>query len=283
MRKILFCFSGSQYHETTKRIVEDGPKFGATDVWVYDDFWLRTKRLQHWSDTKHLWTRPSPLNSSSRGRVPGVNYFAWKPYVTLDALNRCGPDDIVLYVDADTYPVSDLNPCFDVAKREDRMIFKCEAQYHKWWCKRSCYQNMGILTDSRGVPLEHEKYYDAPVPHGCARFMALKPTDENRAFLNDWYRYCLDLDCNTFHVSAEKFGPEQPELREHRCEQAILTNLVLQRGWKMWREACQFGEMSQSKDDRDVMPVQVFFQDGQHTWDPQPPVMPGSSFRNIHD
>lgn len=261
-----------QYHNTTQRTVQDGPKFGATDVWVTDDVWLRCHRPKHWMDTKHLWSRPG---------VKGVNWFAFKPFVILDMLNRCQPDDVLFYVDADTYPISDLKPAFDITRRDTRMLFRCCAQLHKWWCTSACFQNCGIPVDTTGVPLERARYYDTW--HGCARFMGLMPTDENKDFLQEWYKHCLNIDNTTFDFPpVEKYGPENPELHQHRTEQAIMTNMALKRGWRLWREACQFGEVhDDGPQDREAF-GQLFFQDGSHSWGP-PPIRPGSYFRNIND
>jgi len=254
--------------------VEDAPKFGATDVFVADDYWLRTKHPQHWRDTQHLWSRPD---------VRGCNWFAFKPYFIRKMLERCKEGDALLYLDADTYPVADIKCCFDITRRDGHMVFHCVGQLHKWWCTRACFVEMGIPVDPAGVPIDRAKFFD--VPHGCARFLGLLPTPENFQFLDDWYRYCLNLDCTTFEDGrkferlTKKYGPEQPELHQHRTEQAIMTNLVLLRGWRMWREACQFGESVDT--DRDVYP-QLFYQNGSHSWDPSPR-WPGSSFRNIND
>lgn len=279
-RKILMAFSGSKYHVPTQRIVEDAPNLGVTDVWIYDDIWLREQRPQHWLDSAHLWQRAD---------VKGVNWFAFKPFVILDALNRCGPDDLLFYTDADTYPIADLTPAYDIVARAGHMVFRCCAQYHKWWCTSACFQLCGIPTQD-GIPVEKEKYYgvyDMTPPkivwHGCARFMGFANNEANKEFLREWCRICLIKDATTFDTPPpEKYGRENPELHQHRTEQAIMTNLALKRGWYFWREACQFGECGDDgPQDREQF-GQLFFQDGRNSWGPNP-MAPGSHFRNIHD
>jgi len=102
-----------------------------------------------WSDAAHLRNLPG---------VKGVDWFSWKPFVILDALNRCGPDDIVFYTDADTYPIADLTPAFNIVERDGHMVFRCCAQYHKWWTSSACLQLCGIPV-KKGIPLEKEKYF----------------------------------------------------------------------------------------------------------------------------
>ncbi len=261
MRKIYITFSGDRYHDWTKKIVEDGPRFGADEVRVYDDYWLRTKHPEHIAATQHLMKRPV---------VRGYNWFAFKPFTLLQALKTSALGDVILYTDADTYPIHDLGVIFDTAARDGMMLFKCVGQLHKWWCKRSCYAVMGIATD----PYD-PRFYD--VPHGCARFMAFRNDQASVDFLEEWLHYCCILDATTFEPSPAQYGPENPELHEHRTEQAIFTNLAYKHGRRLYREACQFGESV--ADDRDLFP-QLFFQNGLHTWDPQPK-WPGSSFRNV--
>lgn len=260
MRKIYACFSGEMYHDWTERIVKDGPRFGADEVWVFDDYWLRTRHPEHIRDSLHLIQTPG---------VRGINWFAFKAFTVLKALERATPGDVVLFTDADTYPIHDLSVIFEIAKRDGIMLFKCVGQLHKWWCKRSCYENMGISCD----PYD-PKYYD--VPHGCARFMAFEVNDTNKALMKEWLHYCLIKDCTTFEPSPALYGPENPELHQHRCEQAILTNLAYKHGIRLYREACQFG--NSVEEDKDLFP-QLFEQNGSHTWGKVRGQ--GSMFRNV--
>jgi hypothetical protein len=252
--KILCTFSGEAYHETTQRIVEDGPKFGAEKVWVYDDIWLRDKRPAHWEQTKAHREHP---------QARGVNWFAFKPFVILDAVDRMADGDILLFTDADTYPIHDLSILFDIGRRDGIMLFEACGWFQKQWCTQATFSLMG---------LNPEDFYEKP--HGCARFMVF--TKAHRPFLVEWLTHCLDIRCTTFDPRPE-FGPEHPEFRQHRCEQAIMTNLAHKYGHKLYREACQFGEGWPQ--DRDLYP-QLFFQNGSHTWRSRGN---GSEFRNIND
>jgi hypothetical protein len=70
-------------------------------------------------------------------------------------------------------------------------------------------------------------------------------------------------------------APEHPEFHEHRCEQAILTNLAHRNGLKLYRTACQAGA-SQPEDQH--LYGQLFFQE-----DSQGDRLDysGSRFRNV--
>jgi len=124
-----------------------------------------------------------------------------------------------------------------------------------------------------GITDDDPKYYDAQ--HGVARFMAFRAgAEENTPFLERWYKYCLDRRCNTFDLAPGDV--QHKDFRQHRCEQAIMTNLAHERGIKLYREACQLGNTFDL--DRDLYP-QLFFQDGSHSFSPRPCV--GSAFRNV--
>lgn len=252
-RRVYITFSGARYHLTTQRIVEDAPKFGADQVLVYDDVWLMTK-TNYPAEAKWLLEHP---------RTRGVGWFAWKPKVILDALDRC-PDATVLYTDGDTYPIHDLSILFEIGERDGIMLFEatgCKQQ--RLWCKRACFRMMDQ---------DEPKYHEAQA--GVARFMVF--TERHRAFLEEWYRYNLQSRGQTFDLDPND-GPELPELQQHRCEQAILTNLAHKYGHRLYREACQFGSDPKHTHDRDLYP-QLFTQVyGDSPGDPRC----GSVFRNV--
>ena len=271
-RKVLITFSGARFHDTTKKIVEDGPRFGATDVFVYDDYWLRVWRPGFWAATKHL------VYPGNRG----VNWFCWKPYVILDALEIVGPEDTVFYVDGDTYPVADLRPVFDITASDGIMLFKANGWPHqRVWCKRACFAIMGQ---------DEPKYHEAHC--GCARFMGF--TQQHAPFLREWLSYCVVKDCTTFDLDP-KYGPELPGFREHRCEQAILTNLAHKYGYGLYRECDDSGEIvwpdnggleaaqADVSSDRELYP-QLFKQEWGNSYAPNTEKVDtgqGSVFRNV--
>jgi len=219
VRKILITFSGARYETTTRRIVEDGPKFGADEVRVYDDNWL-LKQTDYIVNTINL------IYPGNRG----LNWFAWKPFVILDALSHASDGDVVFYIDGDTYPIADLSVLFDITHRDGVMLFMANGwPQQKVWCKRACFVIMNQ---------DVERYHNAHC--GVARFMGFTKRQEH--FLNMWRLYCEIKDCTTFDINP-KFGPELPGFREHRCEQAILTNLAHKYGHRLYREACDAGEI----------------------------------------
>ncbi len=248
-------------HVTTENLVREAPKFGVDQVLVYDDAWLL--KSPFYEAHKEWWKIPdSKYNQPNRG----FGWFIWKPWVINHALaTYAQPGDIVLFVDGDTYPIADLTPLYQECERINGiMLFEELGCEHQHWCKRDTFIVMGMDEDRWRFR-----------QHACARFMLFQ---RNRArssyFLEEWLKYCLNRDANTF--DASRLAPEYPELHEPRCEQAILTNLAHKYSHRLYRTACQFGESSDK--DRELY-GQLFVQ--QECENHKKHDYSGSRFRNV--
>lgn len=258
-KRIYITFGGSAYDRITAKIVERAPSLGAHEVRVYDDRWLLG--TEFYRQNQDWWERPDLLHGWYRR---GFGWFVWKPYVIQHALSRCSPGDIVMFTDADTYPIHDFSMLYDECDRIGGvMLFEAQGCPHQRFCKRDCFIRMGM---------------DDPFwrfrRHAVARFMLFQAGSElANDLLEEWQLFCLDSWANSFDPSI--LAPEHPEYGEHRCEQAILTNCAHKRNIKLYREACQFG--AAAEEDKDLYP-QLFFQDGStgNKGD-----LSGSQFRNV--
>jgi hypothetical protein len=238
----LICFSGSAYDYTTARIGDDAKRFGVDKTLVYDDRWLMDQPL--FSDTRFqfLYTHKGVGNPEG-GR--GFGWMSWKPTVIADALSRAADGDIILYTDADTYPIADLT-----------------ALRNGDWNKRDCMIEMGM---------DEPEFLNAQA--GVARFMLfMKGGLGVSRFISEWQDYALRPNCQTFEPSV--LAPEHPGFREHRCEQSVFTNLCHRFGLKLYRECCEFG--NQCQQDWDLYP-QIFVQH----YASGPKSLAGSRFRNV--
>ena len=261
MKRIYITFSGSAYDPTTARIVADAPRFGVDEVRVYDDHWLVEQEF--YAENIWLWSTPRDRVPPHHGYPRGFGWFCWKPYVIMHALEHSDPGDIILYTDADTYPIQPLGVLFDECERiGGMMLFEAMGCPHNEWCKRDCFIVMGQ---------DEERWRN--VPHAVARFMLFKNGPwRNRQFLMEWLAYCLNPLAQTFEPSV--ILPEYPGLAEHRTEQAIFTNLAHKYGAKLYREACQYGNSSMTG--QDLYP-QLFVQEGCA----RERTLNGSRYRNI--
>ena len=279
MRRIYCTFSGSMYNETTQRIVEDAPGFGVDEVRIYDDRWLigtEFYKLNRWI-----------FDLRSRNEHRGFGWYSFKPYVILSELNRIEhcitsdlstPDDgsnfeydlhaltdqkpVVLWTDADTYPIADLTPLYEQCHKDGGiMLFAAEGCVQGAWTKRSCMKAMACDTgDYRRSQ------------HAVGRFMLFEAGNYRaKQFLMEWQTYLLNPAC----IGLEPSPDEYPEYVEHRSDQSILGNLAHKYGLKLYREADGFGDGSQR--DRQIFGT-VFKQIGQYD---KPKSMEGSRYRNV--
>lgn len=259
MKRLYITFSGAAYDETTSRIVEFAPRFGADEVLVYDDAWLMDQefyRLNKW-----LWTYPDTQDPKRKPR--GFGWFCWKPFIILHALERCAPGDIVLYTDADTFPIAPLGALYEECERiGGTMLFNAYGCDHANWCKEDCHLVMGNWP-ARG----HRD-------HGVARFMLFQKGHWSvQQFLMEWLTYSINPIATTFDPSWLR--ADALILHEHRTEQAIMTNLAYKYGHKFYREACQ--NAATQPEDQDLYP-QLFTQVGCHA---NGKSLEGSRFRNV--
>jgi hypothetical protein len=257
MKRIYITFGGASYDATTERIVKDAPQFGADEVWVYDDRWLTETefyRVNQW-----LWDHHGDQNNQKRG----FGWFAWKPFILLDALSRLQDGDVVLYTDADTYPIADFSMLHEECSRLGGvMLFEAMGCPTNQWTKRDCFAVMGQ---------DQPEYWNRRA--GVARFMLFERGPwKAYQFLVEWQAYCLNPLTQTFDPSV--LGPELDGFREHRAEQAIMTLLGLKYGFKFYREACQFGDAF--TEDRELYPT-LFHQ----VYSTITKTLEGSRFRNM--
>lgn len=216
----LITFSGAAYDATTRLITDRGRSLGADQILVYDDRWLMGHDF--YQRNPWLWEHPHKR---------GFGWYAWKPLIIVDALNRMHDGDTVLYIDADTVPIASFKCLFTACDKTETGIFlfasENHVQYH--WCKRDCYVVMGQ---------DDSKYYN--VQAGVARFMLFqKGSWIAQQFLTEWLSYVVNPFANTFDPSVLR--PELLGFIEHRAEQAIMTNLAHRYGLPLHREACAAG------------------------------------------
>ena len=255
-------FGGAAYDQTIARIVEDAPRFGADHVFVYDDRYVLDHEFYR---VNYRWwsQRDSKYDLKNRG----FGWFVWKPFVIIDALERLKPGDVLLYTDADTYPIHDLSAIYQQCVDErGMMFFAAQGCNHANFCKRDTFIVMG---------------QDEPVfrhrDHAVARFMLFQAGRWTpKQFLYEWLAYCVNRTANTFDASV--LLPEYPELHEPRCEQAILTNLIHKYGWRLHREACQAGNAAISPEWDEALYPQLFVQLDNAT---DKNDVSGSKFRNV--
>lgn len=251
MKKVYITFSGSPYDHITEQVVRDYKQFGADELIVYDDWWL--KRTEFYLRNQWLWDFREKW---------GFGWNCWKAFIILDAIARF-PKSVVLYVDGDTRPIADLTPFFAGAALNQ--VFLCEAQgcLNKRFTRRDCFIAMGC---------DEPKYWDAR--HACGRFSAWR--SDSGHMLCEWDTYLRNATCQGWHRS--EYVKDFPEFHRHSGDQSILTILAAKYAIPLHREACQYGWPATPGcgQPEDTYP-QLFIQDGNR----EPETNQGSKFRNV--
>lgn len=262
MKKLYCTFSGKAYDSTTKLIVERARDFGADDVLVLDDRWLMGKAF--YRNHKWLWEY-MPLPDHTAPVKFGFGWCSWKAYVIQTAMKTLDPGDIVLYTDADTYPISSLLPLYELANFESITLFEEQGCVNQIWTKRDCFVAMGC-----DVPECRDRI------QCCGRFQLFKKDQPGLSmvdrFLAAWSTFSTDARCQLWDRSKQHL--DYPNFRRHSCEQSVLTNLAYL--YNIWPHRTPDQNGSGPKDA--YLYPQVFFQQYCHG---DRDDVSGSSYRNV--
>ncbi len=263
MKKVYITFSGAAYDSTTAKIVQDGPRLGVDEVLVYDDRWL----IGHPFYQLNRWI-------FEREPKFGFGWCCWKPLIILEEMKRLEHGDLVLYTDADTFPIADLSPLFELCRRDQIVLFEAQGCLHNRFTKRDC-----LLVMNSDKP-EHRDTVMA-----CGRFQLFqKGSWLVQQFLYEWLAYNLNPLCqfsDTLQSSwqTSMLASEHATYARHSAEQSVLGLLALRYGIKLHREACQFGwprleGAGQPEDDYPQLFEQVYCQGNRAD-------LSGSRYRNV--
>ena len=154
----------------------------------------------------------------------GFGYWIWKPVVILEALERAGPDDVVVYLDAGFT----LNPAgarrfaeyLEITRDSaDRMLSFQNIFTEAHWTKADLAHRLGLEAG-------HLHMKTSQLGSG---FMMLTPTPGNRDLLRAWAQVAVE-DGYRFSDDSPSHAPNHPEFREHRHDQSIASLLRKARG-----------------------------------------------------
>ena len=264
MRKILVTFSGKCYDNTTSLIVDRGPRMGADDVWVFDDKWLIDSGYVE--RNRWLFDAKSQIQNTGPWHQHGFGWCSWKGFLILSAFDRLQDGDIVLYLDADTYPIAPFGQLFDACNADGGVLLFEETCSNLRYTKADCMLAMGLtVEDGR---------------HACGRFsLWQKGPFFPRQLLAEWWAYSINPRCTLWDSSILQKDP--PEYHRNSTEQSVLSNLARKYSIPLHRGPDQFGSPIQADDngkDEVLYPNQLFEQLGTTG---NRDDLSGSSFRNL--
>ena len=196
-------------------------------------------------DKTIAWTRQDILdtkfyqnNKEILDSPRGAGYWAWKPYIILETLKKAEPDDWVIYCDVGkpfrrgnlkrhgnanigNAMYTAVDALIEYAQRHNGFtpgIWIPHYGLAHVWTKRDCF----VVMDC-----DDAKFHNSP--HVQAGYSAWSKNDASITFLEEWLSWC----CNPAAITDNEniLGkPNSKEFRDHRHDQAILSNLVTKKG-----------------------------------------------------
>lgn len=149
----------------------------------------------------------------------GNGYWAWKPYIILDAMNKLDDGDIVFYADCGDMFHPDIVEYVDnLLDENDQCILLVGGGKNGDLTKRDCFHYMDC---------DEEDYWGSNQLE--AGVCIWKVSEESKKTVEEWLNYC----CDARIVTDDDNVCGKPNLigfKEHRHDQSILTNLAIRDG-----------------------------------------------------
>jgi hypothetical protein len=170
----------------------------------------------------------------------GAGYWLWKPYFIDLALSSLNEGDYLVYTDAGVTFVNDISHLIG-AMDSDIMVFGNRWR-HGDWCRMDVLKAMGCAHETNREQLQ-------------ASCIILRKSTLSVEFVSDWLYFCT---LNRYITDDPSSLPNEPTFREHRHDQAILTNMALLYGltWHWW--CAQYSERYRHQYPKDTYP-QMFY------------------------
>lgn len=169
-------------------------------------------------------------NISIWSQVRGNGYWIWKPYIIIDALKNAEYGDYIIYTDAGSAFVNDVNYLIaDMdAENVDVMAFAID-EIEKKWTKRDAF----IITGT-----DEETYFNTA--QICATFIIVKKTDYTLKLINNFLEYATNDYINTDREN--RLGYDNYEgFIENRHDQTAWSLLCKKEKIRPFRDPSQWG------------------------------------------
>lgn len=201
---------------SAKKCVESAKRFGCNRSNLYTpsninrEFYSKHKDI---FETKVL---------DANGNPRGAGFWLWKPYIINEALKGINHGDILVYTDAGLEFVADVQNL--ISEMTCEIMLFGNGWRHGDWCK------MDVLVEMEALAFVD---YDQ-VQASC---IIIEKNDYTLAFVEAWLDWCEQPG---FIDDTTSFSTNEPTFREHRHDQAILTNLAYQAGVPLNRWPAQY-------------------------------------------
>ncbi|ETO31461.1 hypothetical protein RFI_05662 [Reticulomyxa filosa] len=155
----------------------------------------------------------------------GAGYWLWKPYIIYKHLtdDKLPDGSYIIYSDAGAKVIGDVKHVLNFMQEHDDLykgvLFFGVGFPQKYFCKRDAF----ILQDC-----DNQKCYDAMQINAFCGFF--RKCDYSRMVVKAWLDACQDERVLT-DMSNKMGQPNLQGFRDHRHDQAVITNLMNSKGW----------------------------------------------------
>lgn len=156
----------------------------------------------------HFWI----MNRTIFDQKRGAGYWLWKPYFLCQTMLKSDEGEIIAYLDSGVEVVNSLDYIKD-RMQGDIWLFGNEHN-HVDWCKGDVLHRMLKSDDFEGWD---EKQVQASV-------IFIRNTPFARRFVKEWLLWC---QMPNFIDDSPSVSENVSTFKEHRHDQAILTNLAI--------------------------------------------------------
>lgn len=148
----------------------------------------------------------------------GGGWWAWKPYVILDALSKVEENDFIIYCDCGDMISSNIKSYVENTLSDDEFcLLLLGNNKNKDYTKRDCFILMGC---------DEDDYWNSNQLE--AGVQVWKATEQSINIVSDWLKYCVNPQIIKNDPST--LGEEFSSFKDHRNDQSILTNIAIREG-----------------------------------------------------
>ncbi len=150
----------------------------------------------------------------------GYGWWSWKSYFIFLTSHLMKDGDILIYCDAGNEIVDNVNHI--ISKMDDDFFLFSNGWQHSHWCKAEV-----AFAINRPIMQEGSEYFNHKQVQASSIFFRV--SQKTKDFIQEWYAWSIMPG----FVDNTVRGPQFPEFREHRHDQALLCCLQIKYGIKL--------------------------------------------------
>jgi hypothetical protein len=185
------------------------------------------KQGDRWGGFARSWVN---RNLETLNEKRGAGYWLWKPYIIMRVIESTPRGEWILYLDSGTEIVNDVTCLKNLG--QDFVVFNNEWK-HMDWCKKDVIHHM-----------LGEKYNDREQNQIQASAIFFENNGANKDKIKSWLSHA---EVKSFIDDSPSESPNISTFREHRHDQAILTNICIRHDVPLFWWATEYNLANKEK------------------------------------